>query len=131
MDAVGEAAKRLDAAPPRRVAVETVLAGAWPLGLHARLKRDRRRPAELVLAIVAPGAEARYATRHPTLRAIADSARLAERRGRAPRAGRRPAIAMSGPPEATTELLVALAAGIDAELGGQPASSERSANSTK
>jgi hypothetical protein len=131
VDAVVDAAKRLDAAPPGRVAVETVLAGAWPLGLHARLKRDRRRPDELVVAIVAPGAEPRYATRHPTLRAIADSARHAERRGRAPRAGRRPVIAMSGPPEATTELLVALAAGIDAEIGGQPTSSERAANSTK
>src|SRR4051812_33591077 len=33
VEAVITAARRLDAAPARRVAVETVLAGAWPLGL--------------------------------------------------------------------------------------------------
>src|SRR4051794_17854491 len=131
VEAVITAARRLDAAPARRVAVETVLAGAWPLGLHARLKRDRRRPEEIVIAIVEPARHARYATRHPTLKAILESRRQAERRGRAPRAGRRPAIAVSGPPQETAGLLVALAAGIDAELGAQPTSSERSANLTK
>jgi hypothetical protein len=125
------AATRLDSKPPARVAVETVLAGAWPLGLRARLNRDRRRPEDVVVAIVEPGAEARYATRHPTLRTIAEHTPEAERKGRPPRAGRRPVIAVSGPPHAATELLVALAAGIDAELGAQPTSSERSANSTK
>jgi hypothetical protein len=131
VEAVVAAAKRLDAAPTRRLAVETVLAGAWPLGLHARLMRDRRGPEEVVLAIVEPGPEARYATRHPTLRAIAERTRGAQRRGRAPRAGRRPVIAVAGPPDRTTDLVVDLAAGIDAELGAQPTSSERSANSTK
>src|SRR3954449_13098838 len=130
IEAVVESAARLDTTPPRRVAVETVLAGAWPLGLRARLRRDHRRPEEVVLAIVHPGAGAvRCATRHPTLRAIAAGA---ERSGRAPRAGRRPAIAVEGDRDRTTAFLVALANGIDAQLAGaQPASSERSANSTK
>jgi hypothetical protein len=129
--AVLDAARALDATPPRRLAVETVLAGAHPLGLRERLKRDHRRPEEVVLAIVQPGAGAvRYATRHPTLRAIAADA--AEPSGRAPRAGRRPAIAVTGDRAHAAAFLVALATGIDATLGApQPASSERSAKSTK
>src|SRR4051794_33456132 len=130
LEAVVAAAARLDATPSGRLAVETVLAGAGPLGRRARLKRDHRRPEEVVVAIVHPGAGAvRYATRHPGLRAIAAGA---ERGGRAPPPGRRPAIAVPGGREETAAFLVALAAGIDAELGpAQPASSERSANSTK
>src|SRR3954468_9623369 len=130
IEAVVAAAARLDATPPGRLAIETVLAGAGPLGVRARLRRDHRRPEEVVVAIVHPGAgPVRYATRHPGLRAIAASA---ERGGRAPRAGRRPAIAVTGGREEAVTFLVALAEGIDAELGSaQPASSERSANSTK
>jgi hypothetical protein len=131
-EAVIGAAASLDAAPLRHLAVETVLAGAWPLGLEARLRRDARRPEEFVLAIAEPGdTEARYATRHPALRAAAEGTQQAARRGRAPRAGRRPVIAVSGPPDRTADILVALARAIDAELGAQPTSSERSANSTK
>jgi hypothetical protein len=130
LEAVCAAAARLDAVPPRRLAIETVLAGAWPLGLRARLRRDHRGPEEVVVAIVHPGAGAvRAATRHPRLRAIAAGA---ERGGRAPRAGRRPAVAVTGGRAETAAFLVALAAGVDAELrSAQPASSERSANSTK
>jgi hypothetical protein len=129
IDAVLAAARKLDAAPRQRVAVETVLAGAWPLGLRARLRRDHRAAHDVVLAIVEPAdGPVRYATRHPTLTAIAKRIPGAEPEGRAPRAGRRPAVAVTG---ATTAFLVALAAGIDAEVGGQPASSERSAKSTK
>jgi hypothetical protein len=134
VEAVLATAHRLDQAPPRRLAVETVLAGAWPLGLRARLERDHRRPEQVVLAIVMPGdGPVRYATRHPTLRAAAETVTGAERRGRSPRAGRRPAIAVTGPAETATSFLLALAAAIDAELGRapQPASSDRSANSTK
>jgi hypothetical protein len=132
VEAVLATAARLDATSPGRLAVETVLAGAWPLGLRERLKRDHRAPEQVVLANVEPGAgPARYATRHPALRTIADGIPDAQQSGRAPRDGRRPAIAVAGATEPTTAFLVALAAGIDAELGGQPASSERSANSTK
>jgi hypothetical protein len=132
IEAVIATAAAHDAAPPRRLAVETVLAGAWPLGLHARLRRDHRRPHQVVLAIVQPGdGPARYATRHPALRAIAAGVPHAEPKGRAPRVGRRPALAVTGDAGATTTFLVALAAGIDAEVGAQPASSERSAKSAK
>jgi hypothetical protein len=131
IDAVLGAAAALDAASGR-LAVETVLAGAWPLGLRARLRRDHRGPHEVVLAIVHPAdGPARYATRHHGLRAIAAGILHAEPTGRAPRAGRRPVVAVTGDAGATTAFLVALAAGIDAEVGAQPASSERSANSTK
>jgi hypothetical protein len=129
IEAVLEAARAIDAAPLPRVGVETVLAGAWPLGFRVRMRRDHRRPEHVVLAIVQPAdGPARYATRHPTLRAIATGA---ECRGRAPRAGRRPAVAVIGDAGTATQFLVALAAAIDAEVGAQPASSERSANSTK
>jgi hypothetical protein len=132
VEAVLATAGHLDAHPPHRLAVETVLAGAWPLGLRQRLGRDHRRPEEVVLATVAPGpGNPRYATRHPALRAIAERVSDAQRGGRAPRAGRRPAIAVTGASEPVAAFLVALAAGIDAEVGAQPASSERSANSTK
>jgi hypothetical protein len=134
IEAVIATAAALDAHPPRRVAVETVLAGAWPLGLRARLSRDHRRPEQVVLAMVHPGTgDVRYATRHVTLRALAASLTGAERGGRPPSAGRRPAIAVTGPPEPARRFLVALAAAIDAEVGRepQPASSERSAKSTK
>jgi hypothetical protein len=132
VEAVLAAAARLDARPPARVAVETVFAGAGPLGLRERLERDHRRPEQVVLAKVEPAAgPVRYATRHPALRTIAAGFPDAQRGGRPPRAGRRPAIAVAGAGAPVTGFLVALAAGIDAELGAQPASSERSANSTK
>jgi hypothetical protein len=132
IEALIAAAAALDAAPPRRLAVETVLAGAWPLGLQARLRRDHRRPHQVVLAIVQPAdGPARYATGHPGLRAIAAGIPQAEPKGRAPRAGRRPGVAVTGDAGATTAFLVALAGGIDAEVGAQPASSERSAKSAK
>jgi hypothetical protein len=130
IDAILDATRALDDVPLQRVAVETVFAGAAPLGLEARLRRDHRRPEEVVVAIVRPGSgAARAATRHPTLRAVAAGA---DRGGRAPRAGRRPAIAVEGGREQTAAFLVALATGIDAALApAQPASSERSANSAK
>jgi hypothetical protein len=136
VDALLASARALDAAPPQRVGVEIVLIGAGPLGLRARLRRDRRRPEEVALAIVGTtaGGEPRYATRHPTLRAAAGrTGRMAPRRIGAPRAGRRPAIAVAAPADELARALVAFAHALDGELGSaaQPASSERSANSTK
>src|SRR4051794_7847297 len=135
------AARALTAVHRRRVGVEVVLAGAWPLGWRVRRRRDRRRPEEVVLAFVGSAAQPRYATAHPALRRIAQASGLASRHGRAPRAGRRPAIAVGGSAREATAFLVALTAGLDDELaqssdgGGtgaaQPASGERSANSTK
>jgi hypothetical protein len=133
-DVAVAAARMLAGVPLRHVAVEVVLAGAWPLGFRAWLRRDRRRPEEVALAFVASAAAPRYATAHPALRAVAEDARLAERRGRAPRAGRRPAIAVGGSEREAAAFLVALAAGLDAALArgpAQPASSERLAKSAK
>jgi hypothetical protein len=135
IDAVLASTRALDAAPPQRVGVEVLLAGAGPLGRRERLRRDRRRPEEVALAIVesATLGAARYATRHPTLHAVAArERRLHRRRTGAPRAGRRPAIAISAGATELPDLIAALVRGLDAELAAaQPASSERSANSTK
>ena len=82
------AARALSAVHRRRLGVEVVLAGAWPLGWRARRRRDRRRPEEVVVAFVGSAARPRYATAHPTLRRIAEDAGLARRgargRGAAP-----------------------------------------------
>jgi len=133
--AVLAASRALDAAPPQRLGVEIVLAGAGALGRRARLRRDRRRPEQVALALVdaASDGTARYATRHPTLHAVAArDAGFTRRRTGAPRAGRRPAIALSAPASELADAILALARGLDAELArAQPASSERSANSTK
>jgi hypothetical protein len=128
------AARMLAGVRLERVAVEVVLAGAWPLGFRTWLRRDRRRPEEVALAFVGSAAAPRYATAHPALRAVAEEARLAERRGRAPRAGRRPAIAIAGGAREAGAFVVALATGLDAALArapAQPASSERFAKSVK
>jgi len=117
-----------------RVVVEVVLAGAWPLGLRAWLRRDGRRPEDVAMVFVGSAAPPRYATAHPTLRAIAEHTRLAERHGRRPRAGRRPAIAVAGSAREAGAFLVALASGLDAALArvpAQPTSSERFAKSAK
>src|SRR4051794_13311350 len=133
--AVLAASRALDAAPPQRVGVEVVLAGAAALGRRARLRRDRRRPEEVALAIVETASDgaAGYATRHPTLHAAAGrDGRMTRRRTGAPRAGRRPAIAIAAPAAELADLIAAFTRGLDAELGrAQPASSERSANATK
>src|SRR3954468_12405416 len=133
--AVLAASRALDSAPLQRVGVEIVLAGAAALGRRARRRKDHRRAEEVALAIVetASDGRARYATRHPTLHSVAvGDGRMTRRRTGAPRAGRRPAIALAAPTPALADLIAALARGLDAELGrGQPASSERSANSTK
>src|SRR6478672_3172449 len=126
------AARMLDGIRFERVAVEVVLAGAWPLGFRAWLGRDRRRPEDVAVAFVGSAAAPRYATAHPTFRAVAEDARLAERRGRPPRAGRRPAIAVAGGARDVGAFLVALASGLGAALArgpAQPASSERFAKS--
>jgi hypothetical protein len=133
--AVLAASRALDAAPTQRVGVEIVLAGAGALGRRARLRRDRRRAEDVALAIVETTGDgrARYATRHPTLRAVAArDGRMTRRRTGAPRAGRRPAIALAAPADELADAIAAFARGLDAELGRtQPASSERSANWTK
>jgi hypothetical protein len=134
--AVLAASRALDAAPPQRVGVEIVLAGAGPLGRRARRRNDRRRPEEVAVALVETASDggAHYATRHPTLRAAAARhGGMTRRRTGAPRAGRRPAIALAAPAAELADAIAALARGLDAELGAaaQPASSERSANSTK
>jgi hypothetical protein len=129
VDAVVGAAIALDAEPPARVAVEVVLAGAWPLGLRERLRRDRRRPQEIAIVLV-EAAPAGFSTAHPTLRAAAARTGIPRRRG-TPRAGRgRPALALAAPAGSLADELVALARGLDAELA-QPASGERSAKSEK
>jgi len=116
------AARMLAGVRLERVAVEVVLAGAWPLGLRAWLRRDRRRAQDVAVAFVGSAAAPRYATAHPTLRAVAEETRLAERRGRAPRAGRRrPAIAVAGSAREAGAFLVALASGLDAALASGPA----------
>jgi hypothetical protein len=128
------AARMLAGVALRRVAVEVVLAGAWPLGWREWRRRDHRRPDEVALALVGSAARPRYATAHPLLRTVAEDARLAERGGRAPRGARRPAIAVAGGEREAAAFLVALAAGLDAALareGAQPASSERLAKSAK
>ena len=128
------AARMLAGVRLERVAVEVVLAGAWPLGFRAWLRGDRRRPEDIAVAFVGSAAAPRYATAHPTLRAIAEDARLAERRGRPPRAGRRPTIAVAGSAREAGAFLVALATGLAAALArgpAQPASSERFAKSAK
>jgi hypothetical protein len=128
------AARMLAGVRLERVAVEVVLAGAWPLGLRAWLRRDRRRREDVAIAFVGSAAPPRYATAHPTLRAVAADSRLAERRGRPPRAGRRPAIAVAGGAREAGAFLVALASGLDAALASGPAqstSSERLAKSAK
>ena len=116
------AARMLAGVRRERVAVEVVLAGAWPLGLRAWLRRDRRRAQDVAVAFVGSAAAPGYATAHPTLRAVAEETRLAERRGRAPRAGRRrPAIAVAGSAREAGAFLVALASGLDAALASGPA----------
>ena len=116
------AARMLAGVRLERVAVEVVLAGAWPLGLRAWLRRDRRRAQDVAVAFVGSAAAPGYATAHPTLRAVAEETRLAERRGRAPRAGRRrPAIAVAGSAREAGAFLVALASGLDAALASGPA----------
>src|SRR5919199_3204230 len=52
VDSLLASARALDAAPLQRVGVEIVLAGAGPLGLRVRLRRDRRRAEDVALAIV-------------------------------------------------------------------------------
>ena len=128
------AARSLAAVPLRRVAVEVVLAGAWPLGWRARRRRDRRPPEEVVVVFVGSAERPRFATAHRALRALAERTRLAARSGRAPHDGRRPAIAVSGSASDTTAFLVTFAVALDADIAGrgaQPASAERSANSVK
>jgi len=128
------AARALGEVQLRRLAVEVVLAGAWPLGWRARLRRDRRAPEEVVIAFVESAPLPRFATAHPTLRAIAERTGLAHRRGGAPRAGRRPAIAVGGAAPDATAFLLAFAAALDDDLAtapAQPASSERAAKSVK
>jgi hypothetical protein len=116
------AARMLAGVRRERVAVEVVLAGAWPLGLRAWLRRDRRRAQDVAVAFVGSAAAPGYATAHPTLRAVAEETRLAQRRGRAPRAGRRrPAIAVAGSAREAGAFLVALASGLDAALASGPA----------
>ena len=116
------AARMLAGVRRERVAVEVVLAGAWPLGVRAWLRRDRRRAQDVAVAFVGSAAAPGYATAHPTLRAVAEETRLAERRGRAPRAGRRrPAIAVAGSAREAGAFLVALASGLDAALASGPA----------
>src|SRR5919199_733040 len=87
VDSLLASARALDAAPLQRVGVEIVLAGAGPLGLRVRLRRDRRRAEDVALATVTTtaGGAPRYATRHPTLQAAAERAgRIARRRTGAP-----------------------------------------------
>jgi hypothetical protein len=116
------AARMLAGVRRERVAVEVVLAGAWPLGLRAWLRRDRRRAQDVAVAFVGSAAAPGYATAHPMLRAVAEETRLAQRRGRAPRAGRRrPAIAVAGSAREAGAFLVALASGLDAALASGPA----------
>src|SRR3954451_9071822 len=71
--AVLAATRALDAAPPPRLGVEVAPAGAGALGRRARRRKDHRRAEEVALAIVeaASDGRARYATRHPTLHAVA------------------------------------------------------------
>ncbi len=129
------AARMLTAVPLRHVGLEVVLTGAGPLGRRVFRRRDRRPPEAVALALVGSAAETRFATAHPMLLAAAEASGLAERRGRAPRAGRRPAIAVAGGAAGAGAFLVALARALDEALaadgGGQPASSERFAKSTK
>ena len=133
-DVAVAAARMLGGVPLRHVAVEVVLAGAWPLGWRAWRRHDHRRPEDVAVAFVGSAARPRYATAHPLLGAVAEDTGLAERRGRAPRAGRRPAIAVAGSEREAAAFLVALAAGLDAALArgpAQPASGERLAKSAK
>ena len=129
------AARMLTAVPLRHVGLEVVLTGAGPLGRRVFRRRDRRPPEAVALALVGSAAETRFATAHPMLRPPprrqAWPSAAAAPRGpaggpRSPSRAARPARARSSSPSraASDEALAA-------DGGGQPASSERFAKSTK
>ncbi len=95
---------------------DVVLVGAADTGLRRRLRAERRAPETVVVLWLAPAERTAWATRHPTLAEVAG--RLGAPRGRGPgvRAGARPAIALSGPPGALTELALAFVARLRRQL---------------
>jgi hypothetical protein len=112
--AATRAAVALAASVPR---AEIVLVGAGELGLRARLRAERRPPEATVLLWLEPGPTPGWRSAHPTLGAIAQGANAgSRRRGRALPAGSRPALALSGPDGALTQLAHAVAARLDAQL---------------
>ena len=102
---------------------DVVLVGAAEMGVRRWLRAERRAPETVVLLWLEPGARLRWRSAHATLGEIAahlgdDEAHLvAEReRGRGLAAGARPAIALSGPPGALTDLALAFAARLRRQL---------------
>jgi len=95
---------------------DVVLVGAGELGLRARLRAERRPPEAVVLLWLEPGPAPGWRSAHPSLAAIAQETGAPGRRRRALPAGARPALALSGPDGALTELTVAVASRLDAQL---------------
>jgi len=83
---------------------DIVLVGAGELGLRARLRAERRAPEATILLWLEPAAQPGWRSAHPTLAAVAADTDAAGRNGRALPAGSRPALALTGPDPALTDL---------------------------
>jgi hypothetical protein len=103
---------------------DVVLGGASEIGLRRRVRAERRPPESVVLLWLDPAPRLGWRTAHPALAEIAgrlgdDEAHLsADRRrgGSGLPARSRPAITLTGPPGALTELALAFAAGLRRQL---------------
>ncbi|MGZ4271508.1 MAG: hypothetical protein ACXVSX_20150 [Solirubrobacteraceae bacterium] len=89
---------------------DVVLVGASEIGLARRVRAERRPPEAVALLWLEPGDRPAWRSRHPLLSEVASGLAAEHRPGPGLRAGARPAIALSGPPEALTPLAVDFAA---------------------
>lgn len=102
---------------------DVVLVGASEIALRRRVRADRRPPQSVVLLRLDPAERPGWRTAHPALRAVAEQlSGDAERRrgGGGMPAGPRPAIALSGPHGALTELALTFAARLKRRLDDGP-----------
>jgi hypothetical protein len=103
---------------------DVVLVGASEIALRPRIRAERRPPESLVLLWLEPAEHPAWRSAHPALRELAGQLGAERRRGSALPAGSRPAIALSGPAGALTDLALAFAARLKRQLD-EGASSEK------
>lgn len=113
-DAATQAATAVARAAPW---TDVVLVGASEIGRRRRIRAERRPPQTVVLLWLEPAAGAAWRTAHPTLGEIAGQLPAERRRGGSGLpAGSRPAITLSGPGGALTDLALAFAAQLKRQL---------------